>query len=209
MNLKIKDFVKLFLISLIWTSCSNSNKCFNEYPIKSEFYKPTYISVDSSMVEEKGCIYFVSTQIPLADSSFSFYGRMSFINNKFCLQLITPKSNDFVLFDMGLKDSQVKKIEITYQDQKKSFDCIYEKKIITKEQIEVRVFKVIDLYYYHHSMEFSCSLDVVFFVTRDFGIIGSYLTDIDLDGSEVMISPAGEILKDYIDYSNLELRTLE
>lgn len=71
--------------------------------------------------------------------------------------------------------------------------------------MEVYVFKMYGSISYGES-----DFDVVFFVTREHGVIGSFITTEERtdNGSKVMISPGGYILKDHIDYSNYEVKKL-
>lgn len=131
-------------------------------------------------------------------SKFSFYVR----DNKFFAKLVKPESNEFILFDLNSKLNETNKIEFKNDEMIKSFDCILEKKIITKENLEVGVFRIkkwIKLPDFFDGLE----LDIIAFVTQKYGVIGSYVLDIDKMGNPLMISPKGDILKNYIDYSKI------
>lgn len=205
----------MFRIILLFTgiitliSCQNSHRdCFDDYSFDSEFDKRLYVMIDSSMTTRVGCSYFIDTYIPLADSSIAKQAIMYLTDNKLYLKLERPESDDFVLFDLEIPEKKEQCVEINYADTVKRFNCILEEKIITIDKLLVYRYRVEDLFYYYPDIEFTSSLDVIFFVTKEFGIIGTYLTDIEFDGAEVMIAPAGNIFKDYIDYSEIKLRKL-
>ena len=194
-----------FIITLLFLSCNNAEKvCFKKYPKKSEFErrKPLF-SIDSITTSDSDCLYYTSELVKLADSSISIREVLKFKNNKILATLIEPKSNEFILFDLDSKLNQKRKIEILYLNKKKVFTCTLEKKIITKENLEVNVFKINNWADYYDS-----HFDAIFFVTKEYGIIGSFITDVEKDGTQSMIAPAGEILKEYIDYSKFAIRRL-
>lgn len=193
---------KYFLILLIlvsFTSCRDSNICLEKYPQNNEFNGNPFFSIDSTLsnnVYLTKNIHFSGNQRDI--SSFSFYVR----DNKFFAKLVKPESNEFILFDLNSKLNETNTIEFKNDEMMKSFDCILEKRIITKEKLEVGVFRIkkwVKLPDIFGGLE----LDIIAFVTQKYGVIGSYATDIDKMGNPLMISPKGDILKDYIDYSKI------
>jgi len=177
--------------------------CIDKYPYKSKFDKRLFIEIDSTILTRTGCSYMISTSFQLADSAIADRGLLHVENDKFYLRFIEPDSKEFVLFDLTESDSASKKIEISFVDGVVSFDCQLQDKVVTDDNLNVWIFRISDLFHNENA-----SLDVVIFVTREYGIIGSYLTDIDYDGMRVLISPAGDILESYIDYSKFEKRKL-
>lgn len=197
--------ITFIAIGVLFSSCNKNIEkvCFKNYPKKSEFDRKPFFSIDSTITSNSDCLYYTSTLIILKDSSSSFKEVFRFKNNKILVTLLDPKSNEFILFDLNSKLKQKSKIEIQYLNRKKNFTCTLEKRIITKENFEVTIFRIDKLAEYY-----SDSYDAVLFVTKEHGVIGSYLTDIEEDGTKTMIAPAGEILQEYIDYSKYERRRL-
>jgi hypothetical protein len=197
--------ITFIAIGVLFSNCNKNIEkiCFKNYPKKSEFDRKPIFSIDSTITSNSDCLYYTSTLIILKDSSTSFKEVFRFKNNKILVTLLDPKSNEFTLFDLNSKLKQKSKIEIQYLNKKKIFTCTLEKRIITKENLEVNIFRIDKWAKYY-----SASFDAVLFVTKEHGVIGSYLTDIEEDGTKTMIAPAGEILQEYIDYSKYEIRRL-
>ena len=198
--MKIKISIFISLITLI--GCNNSHICLQDYPFKNINREYLAISVDSSTNNSKGCEYFFKNSFHLnhiTDLEASFY----LSNDKFIMRFLDPESEEFPLFDLNLKDSISTTIKVIFSDTIDSLKCIHLKQFLTKEKLEVHVFRI---------ENFQCNenrcLDCVFFVTKQYGVIGSYLTTIDT-GKKIIIAPRGEIFKDYIDYSGFIPKKIE
>jgi hypothetical protein len=201
-NLLIAIFFPLILVC-----CKESHTCLTKYDKQSEFTKRLFIEIDTTLEPNEDCKYNAVTSIPLADSSYSDNSLFYLEDDKFYMRLKNPTSEDFIIFDMGLPMPQAYKIEIHYQDTVMRFDGRFEKKLITHDNLEVRVFRIKNLFCYYPD-DFCSPLDVVFFVTKDHGVIGSYLSGFENNGQEILIAPAGDIFKEYLDYSKIKLRYL-
>lgn len=198
----MKKITIIILILLVCISCQNSNVELQEYPLQKALEKNNLFSIDSILPNNT----YLSTELFFYNDSvyrtkFSFWVN----ENKFYAKLRKPEVPEFVLFDFDSKLNQVKKIKI---EKLKSFDCVLEKKFITKEKIEVHVFRIkkwrkLDDFFGGEE------IDMVFFTTKENGVIGSYSTDKDNLGNQVIFGSSGEIFKDYIDYSNIRDVVLE
>lgn len=199
----IKYFFILLTISLF--SCKESNTRLEKYSNFPESkYKP-FFSIDSLLPNNEYLthkIYF-SDKKPGA-AKFLFYVR----NNIFFAKTVQPESNEFILFDLNSKLNETKKIEFKNANLKRSFDCALEKKITTKGKLEVFVFRI-KKFIQLPSFFGDEKLDVIVFTTLKHGVIGSYMTDIDHSGNTFMIAPRGNILKEDIDYSQINEAVLE
>jgi hypothetical protein len=196
----MKKYFLLLLIIALFTSCRESNIRIEKYPKNTEYNGEPIFSIDSTMSNN----IYLTKKMFFSDnrmdaSIFSFYVR----DNKFYAKTIEPESNVFILFDLKSRLNKTNKIDFKNAKMMKSFDCILEKRITTKENLEIGVFRIkkwVKLSDFFGGKE----LDVIVFVTQKYGVIGSYTTDINRIGNPSMISPKGDILKDYIDYSKIE-----
>jgi hypothetical protein len=192
-------------IGVLFSSCNKNIEkvCFKNYPNKSEFDRKPIFSIDSTITSNSDCLHYTSDLIRLADSSTSVKQVLMFKNNKIFAKLVDHKSNEFILFDLDSKINQKREIEILYLDKQKIFTSTLEKRIITRDNIQVYVFRINNWADYYEAY-----FDTMFFVTKEYGVIGSFITDVEEDGTKSMIAPAGEILKEYIDYSKFAIRRL-
>jgi len=190
------------LLCGLFLGCDNTNNCFEKYPREIQSRFSTLINVDSVIQSKYGCFYIVNLFLFFPDESMATQGILTLEKDKFKLKLTRPESNEFILFDMGMPQFSSRKIEIEHDNTTDVFLCIYENKIITRENLEVRIFRIKDCACFD-----SHWLDEIFFMTREYGIIGSYFTD-SRYFEKIMISPAGDILRDYIDYSGVKLKRI-
>jgi hypothetical protein len=218
MKKHLRRYILIIIAIILVTSCNQHYKCLVSYQADSKANRPAhlnsyiekpYFSIDSTIKSGRGCKYFTRVYIPVPDSSISWESIMIFKGKKVYMKLVDIPSKTFILFDFDLDVGEYSEIRIKFKDGEKRFQTSLLDKITTKEQIEVFIFKIKDLLYLYDDFKFIKSEDVVFFVTEQNGIIGSYVSGIEKDGQKIMIAPAGEILSDYIDYSDLELRLIQ
>jgi hypothetical protein len=198
----LKTIICSFAFLLV--SCENLNTQIEQYLKKNASERIPVFSIDWSANLQTKNLYYTNAGIILKDT-FSKKQSICLRKNEFIAKLINPKSEDFVLFDLDSKINENKNIEIDYLNSKKNFNCILQDKIITKEKLEVYIFRIKDWGRYPESLV----LDLIVLVTKKYGVIGSYYTDNDLEAEKIMIAPAGDLLNEYIDYSKVELATLK
>ena len=191
-------------VAFLFNSCENLNTQIEQYPKKKVFERVATFSIDWSANLKTKNLYYTNTGIMLNDT-FSTKQSICLRKNKFIAKSASPKSEDFVLFDLDSKKNENKNIEIKYLNSKKNFNCILQDKIITKEKLEVYIFRIKDWGRYPESLV----LDLIVLVTKKYGVIGSYYTDNNLEAEKIMIAPAGDLLNEYIDYSKVKLTTLK
>ncbi len=203
----MRIFIFISFILIVGFNCNNSEKqtklendCFQSIvPKETYFYRKPYISIDSTIKTITGCKYIATTQIFL-DSVAAWQINLRKCGNKIYIKTILPESKEFVFFDFEIPLNKKRSIQIHYQDSLlQTFESVLESKLQLKDNSTVYLFRVYDFYYYEHNVgEFSSPFDVMFFITEENGIIGSYLTD----DTKLIVSPAGNILTEYIDYSD-------
>jgi hypothetical protein len=196
----------ILLILFVFISCQQSNTELEFYTRKSPLgndgsnRKPEFSITATS---DKNHTYRTNTLLFL---NYSIYTQEVFLrltDNKFIAKAKKPDTNDFILFDLGTSPNQNNPIVIEYDKSSKTFDCVLEKKITTKENLEVFVFTIKN-WTKAPSFIGGAFLDVKLFVTKKYGVIGSYLTNINSHGQNTIIVPAGDLLENYIDYSKME-----
>ncbi len=192
--------------AFLFISCENLNTQIEQYPKINVYERVPAFAIDWSANLKTKNLYYTNTGIILSDT-FSTKQSICLRKNKFIAKLINPKSEDFVLFDLDSKINENQNIEINYLNSKKNLNCILQDKIITKEKLEVYIFRIKDWGRYPESG--SLVLDLIVLVTKKYGVIGSYYTNNDLEAEKIMISPAGDLLREYIDYSKVQEMTLK
>jgi len=193
----------LFLLILPLIRCTRSNICITEYPDRNIYNTKLAINIQSSSNIKEECTYVVSTLISLPSGYYSDSALFYLKQDKFHMKLLNPLSEDFVLFDMSLKQFSSKTIEIKHGSLVEKLECLYENKLITKQNLEVRIFRIKN----YQCLEGLC-LDAIFFITKEYGIIGSYFTDPNYS-EKIIVSPGGNIFPDYIDYSIYTLKKIQ
>ena len=201
MNRILFKFILLIQI-LVFTNCQNNKKCFDDYNFESEYHRNLFIEIDSTKPSSQGCSYYVNMFINLSDST-EIHNAILYLENKQIF--IKPENNNFdkfLLFDLTLEEYSKYPIKIKSKKGEYIFNSIFENKILTDIGI-VNQYRIENLYSDHFwKTSFKC--DVVFFVSEKYGIIGTYLTDENSEGIKIIISPAGNILEEYIDYTKFE-----
>ena len=161
-------------------------------------------STDSVVYSKNGCEYKIH-QLPMSITNEGVVWNALFYlrDNKFYLRWQNPESKDFVLFDLDMQVGDSITTTIYYSDdQMKTLSCKLLDKFTTTKNLDVFIFLIKDCYYYYHDPDkLSAIFDVKYFVTKKHGIVGYYLTTMNSEGKEIVISPVGEIFRDYIDYS--------
>ena len=191
-----KLFVFLSLILLF--SCENGNICLSDYSI-NKYYRNGF-TVDSIDINNNSCFYYTTIYTCRDDDNCMFKGKFFVKDSVYYYKIIeNPGSEYFPLFDLTKKKDYSVKINLldTTKIQIQNVINVNFKQIIkTKENKEVFVYRVSGLY---------CSMggkyDGVFFINYEQGIIGSYLYDIDENGTQYIANPEGNIFDDVIDYS--------
>lgn len=117
------------------------------------------------------------------------------------MQLLDKSSNEFVVFDANSLVNEENLIDIVHNDVRTQFSSRLEAKTVYKG-LNVYIFRIMNF-----AQVFENVLDAMFFVTIENGVIGSYLTSLN-KGKRIILGPAGEILKNQIDYSGFEERRI-
>lgn len=207
----LKNLMRVFIIVsvlFLFVQCKNKNTCFEPYNYESEYYHSTFLSSDSVNDTKIGCEYEVDFFIwfPEKLGIDDIIGATMFMNNqKIFIDPINSKFENFILFDLSINEFSNYEIEINFGDKKVKYKGFYENKI-QADIGEVKQFRIENLYYDSHFD--GIKLDIVYFISEKYGVVGSYLTDELINGKKILISPAGNIFEKYIDYSNLERRKL-
>ena len=193
----LKYFTLLTLV--LFVSCKDSNQKLENYNQSYENNKKTFFAIES---ENPKNVYITENMEFNFDSiyftKFSYYAR----NDKFFAKSLKPETDYFMIFDLNAELNKSKKIVIKSGRKLKFFDCIFEKKIETKEKLKVGVFRIKK---WAKLPDFfgGSEMDIIVFLNSKYGVIGSYYELIEKNNEKVMIAPAGEILKNYIDYSQI------
>jgi len=217
----MRKFIILVLIILMilpLLKCNITGRCTQEYsanlvnkkfPPYNLYRNSLYVSVDSINNNNFGCAYNVFTFLPLNDSTISHKGILTIDKKCIYLQMTDIKTDKFPLIKFSSSIGEDTEIKIKYGNETITKINTLENIITTKNGIKVYVFKFHKLFYlFVDNNRLADKLDVVLFATEAHGLIGSYLTGIERD-KKIMIAPAGEILADYIDYSEYEMRLIQ
>ncbi|HYF69448.1 MAG TPA: hypothetical protein VD884_14990 [Ohtaekwangia sp.] len=132
---------------------------------------------------------------------------MHFANNAIFFKIEEINSSAVKYFDF------TKGVNEQYQiifDQRNSdfhesivFNTRIEKIVPASSGVNVYVYRIEGAFTYE-----GFYFDLIYFVSREKGVIGSYISSLE-NGVETVIDPAGNILKEEIDYSDKVFRVLE
>jgi hypothetical protein len=211
----IKYFFLLLIIGLF--ACNDTEKCFKPYVKEfNQSHNPyydwgfnLYFRIDSILHTEGRCEYYTETFIALDENTISYKAALYIEDNQIIARLLDLKSEPFTLFDFQATKGKINQIEIEVDSKRFYRECSLEDIITKEEGVMVFVYKIEELFYFFADDSVKRKEDVFFFVTKEYGIIGSYISSIENDGQEIIIAPAGDILAKYIDYSNVELRLIQ
>jgi len=157
---------------------------------------------------ESTCSYKVNfTFSPRSNSAIGAKGEMTIRGNSVWFQLYDPPTMEFKFFDFDLDSNQFINSEIRYQSgspletEKTIIKVLLENAIQVTDDL-IYVFRAKEAFYYE-----DLPLDVVYFVSKNRGVIGTYLSTF-YEGKENYFYPRGDVLYDYVDYSVKERRKL-
>ena len=187
---------------LIFFSCSVQTTCLEDY---KEFIGYTYspnISIEDKLINNGNCEFKVRFTLCIGDETYLDEGIMIIRKDKYYLQSSKGMFEEFKIFDLKLNIDE--KFNARFKYSINSLDGVMTYAISLIDQAywndkKVYIFRVEDSF-----CESNYQYDQVFFITKENGIIGSYISAIDNDQVEWIYSPRGEILKDILDYSNKE-----
>ena len=200
----IKLMITLFCVLLLSACISNENgECLIDYPkdFKTRDSPIIHITgVDS--VDRDHCIYSIDLNIWFKESYISSRGKLYSDSEAFYLMSINPATEYVKYFDFSKSVGDHYDISLKVNNQKHLINASVEKIVDTENKSLVHVFRFKNTFYYEYK-----AYDTVILASITEGILGSYFSSY-YNNEEYMLSPAGDILEDYIDYSKMELRTL-
>jgi hypothetical protein len=211
--------IGIILLTLPLVMCSTSNRCVQEYsatlvntthPPEHLYRNSLFVEVDSVRINDDGCMYEVFTFIPLNDSTISHKGLMTLDRDIIYLQMTDIETGKFPFIKLSGYLGKEEEIKINYRDGTVRKKYTLENIVTTNDKTEVLVFRFHEFFYvfFDNNTIPDDKLDVVFFATKEHGLIGSYISGYE-DNEKIMISPAGEILADYIDYTEYSMRLIQ
>jgi len=213
-----RNILYLLLFLIISTfACNDTDKCFKPYVKEiNQSHNPyyewgynLYFRIDSILHKEGKCEYVTETFIALNENTISYKAALYIESNQIIARLKDLKSEPFTLFDFQAQKGSIYQIEIEVDSKRFYRECFVEDIITTGEGVKVFVYKIEELFCFFVDGKVKKKENVIFFVTKENGVIGSYISSIENDGQKIIISPAGDILARYIDYSDVELRLIQ
>lgn len=193
------------LLSIFLFSCKEPSVRLEKYSNFPETnYKP-YFSIASILPNEHALTYPVYfSNLKKDTAQFEIWVQ----HHKMYAKTTQPESEDFVLFDFNSKLNETKKIEFKNINLTKSFDCVLEEKINTKQFDTVYRFRLKKSYQLNPFFG-SKHVDTMVLVTLKHAVIGSFLTDLDASGMPLIFIQKGNLLTNSIDYSKFKEVVLE
>ena len=139
---------------------------------------------------------------------YQFTGKIYQENNAIYLHFDSLVTNDIRYFDFDAKEGNSYAVTFKLESgasavQQIKLDKIY-RLIRNNGNDDVYRFRVVDGFEYESEKS-----DIVFFVTTDNVVIGSYVSEFGKDDSEWVVLPCGDILRDQIDYSQKTFGVIE
>lgn len=193
------------LVSICLFSCKEPSVHLEKYSNFPETkYKP-FFSIASLLPNEHALTYPVYfSNLKKDTAQFEIWVQ----HHKMFAKTIQPESKDFVLFDFNSKLNETKKIEFKNTNLTKSFDCMLEEKITTKQFDTIYRFRLKKSYKLNDFFG-GDQVDTMVLVTLKHAVIGSYLTDIDASGIPIIFIQKGNLLTNIFDYSKFKEVVLE
>ncbi len=198
-----KYFFTLLPICLF--SCKEPSVRLEKYSNFPETnYKP-FFSIASILPNEHALTYPVYfSDLKKDTAQFEIWVQ----HHKMYAKTIQPESEDFVLFDFNSKLHETKKIEFKNINLTKSFDCVLEEKINTKQFDTVYRFRLKKSFQLNPFFGGE-HVDTMVLVTLKHAVIGSFLTDHDASGMPMIFTQKGNLLTNSFDYSKFKEVVLE
>lgn len=200
----LKEKILIGFIALLTFGCDN-NECFQDYRIFSSSEAPLIRVIGM----KPNCVYRFEGQFWFEKTPIISEGDMVMRNDALHLKIDLLDSSEVTYFDFskGIGDHY----DITFDLTALNFSP-NEKFVISVDNIvknskgaEVFVFRVNQGYIANDSSGYRA--DLVYFVTRESGIIGSFISK-KYDDVEAVMQHRGDILEDVLDYSTKEFRDL-
>src|SRR5690606_5937214 len=185
----INVYLVLILFPIVFSGCTPS-ECNVDYESHLNPEDPPYIYITS---KESNCIYNFTGSFWLTEINFQSYGEMHFVDNAIFLKIEEINSTAVKYFDFTKEVNE--KYHITFNqnnsDLSKSivFNAQIEKIVTMMSGINVYVFRIDRAFIYE-----GYYFDLVYFVSKENGVIGSYVSNFK-NGVERVIEPAGNILR--------------
>jgi len=189
----------------VFSCCNNRNESLENYDLKINSENNPIFYIDFGLKTKSNHIYKTYEFTFYNDSIYSTSLSIFLRDNTFIAQLDNPKSNEFVLFDLKSEVNKKQNIEILNSKKIKSFESSLEAKVLTNQNLEVYIFRIKNwgkLVFPFDTNELDF-IDLVVFVTKKYGVIGSYFSDFLENGEQVMWGIHGDILEEYLDYSKI------
>lgn len=204
----MKFFITIFFAVLLsCISCEqqhHKNECLKDFLVYKNVKDTPALAIKNEQAL-KNCKYEIILLSTLVDGKTQLEGLMWLYDDAFYIELLDPSSVSFKLFDLNQEINKTKNVIIRLTESKgfdieREISVKFEAKYQTKNSDEI-VFKYrISSLFKYEGDEF----DIVYFITRSSGVIGSYISKINDMGTEIIIQPAGNILENQIDYSIME-----
>lgn len=204
MRLIITIYFGVLLLCLSCVEQRHPNECLKDFLVYQNVKDSPALTIKNKQALDN-CKYEIILLNSLVDGKYQIEGLMWFNNDAFYIELVDPLSSSIKLFDLNHEINKTKNVNIELADinglvNKRDISVILEAKYQTKNLEEI-VFKyrIRNLFKYEGD-----EFDIVYFITKSSGVIGSYISKINDKGIEIIIQPAGNILENQIDYSKTE-----
>jgi hypothetical protein len=156
--------------------------------------------------EIRNCVFSYKGQFWFEGEAIISDGEMFFEDDSILLTINAIKSSKIKFFDFSKDIGEEYKVLFCPKNSILKTDVAFQ---VTIEEIFTTT-NGVEIFMYRMHKAFvldDVASDIVFFVSREKGIIGSYISDFD-NGVELVISPRGDILKNVIDYSHKEYKKI-
>ena len=174
-------------------SCNDTPQKLEPYTHETDYDNTPFFSVVYPH-SSRDNVYRANFHLRLNDTSLIEHGQVYLNENIFYGRLNEVGTEDFKLFDLNSDIGFNDTIRISYKSGKdeleqQKYRTIHENIIPDYNGLDVHTFRIEDYYSYFEYDVY----DVVIFITKQHGVIGSYIAD-EYNGELIYISPAGDIL---------------
>ena len=190
------------LMIILLSSCANYT-CILDVDLYSKSNCKKAIQINSIENTNKGCMYDIKGYFRFNDRDYIGKGKMHIQDSTFFIQLREPKIRKVKFFNLTIGVGEQYDEVVLIDEKKLKFQFKLSDKLKKGKELICR------FRFLQSSLNNDFDLDIVYIVSLDRGIIGTYFSKFDKDGIELIINREGDILEQNFDYSGCKFRVMK
>lgn len=197
------NYLKLICgLSALFSCEPREDKCQQELKYFNESDSPIISIREKIGLKNDSCLFKIDYNYWFSDLYISTDGYLLIDKKAFFIKLKTPETEYVKYFDFSKKVGDTYDV-ILFIDHQREYNVeVLVQNIVESDHEEYHIFRFFNSFEYDNHWT-----DTIIIASLSQGIIGSYFT-YNYEGQDVMLEPYGNILKETIDYTNIEQRYL-